>query len=135
MGDRIAVMNNGRLEQVGTPEELYERPANRFVAGFIGSPSMSFFTGAQVGLKLPDVVGVRPEHVRPWREGLIGPLKGRVAFVEALGRETFVGVDVGDARLVAFEEGRAVRDVGDEMEFGLVESGLRYFHADSGAAL
>ena len=43
MGDRIAVMNDGVLEQVGTPEELYERPANRFVAGFIGSPSMSFF--------------------------------------------------------------------------------------------
>ena len=42
MGDRIAVMNHGRLEQVGTPEELYERPANRFVAGFIGSPAMSF---------------------------------------------------------------------------------------------
>ena len=58
-----------------------------------------------------------------------------MAFVEALGRETFVGVDVGDARLVVFEEGRAARDVGDEMEFGLVESGLRYFHADSGAAL
>ena len=43
MGDRIAVMNHGVLEQVGTPEELYERPANRFVAGFIGSPAMSFF--------------------------------------------------------------------------------------------
>src|SRR5215213_2008832 len=43
MGDRIAVMNDGVLEQVGTPEELYERPANRFVAGFIGSPAMSFF--------------------------------------------------------------------------------------------
>ena len=41
MGDRIAVMNQGLLEQVGTPEELYERPANRFVAGFIGSPSMN----------------------------------------------------------------------------------------------
>lgn len=138
MGDRIAVMNDGLLEQVGTPEELYERPANRFVAGFIGSPSMSFFTGAEVGLTLPRngaVVGVRPEHVRPWREGLIGPLRGRVAFVEALGRETFVGVDVGEARLVVFEEGRAVRDVGDEIEFGLVESGLRYFSSESGAAL
>jgi ABC-type sugar transport system ATPase subunit len=138
MGDRIAVMNDGNLEQVGTPEELYERPANRFVAGFIGSPSMSFFTGEQVGLTLPRngaVVGVRPEHVRPWREGLIGPLKGRVAFVEALGRETFVGVDVGEARLVVFEEGRAARDVGEEIEFGIVESGLRYFSSESGAAL
>src|SRR3954451_6510003 len=46
MGDRIAVMNDGVLEQVGTPEELYERPANPFVGGFIGSPAMSFFTAA-----------------------------------------------------------------------------------------
>src|SRR6188472_3788633 len=46
MGDRIAVMNDGVLEQVGTPEELYERPANRFVAGFIGSPAMSFLDAA-----------------------------------------------------------------------------------------
>ncbi len=46
MGDRIAVMNDGVLEQVGTPEELYERPANRFVAGFIGSPAMAFIEAA-----------------------------------------------------------------------------------------
>ena len=139
MGDRIAVMNDGVLEQVGTPEELYERPANRFVAGFIGSPAMSFFDRRRgAGSTLPRngaVVGVRPEHARPWRDGLIGPLRGPVAFVEALGRETFVGVDVGEARLVVFEEGRAMRDVGDEIEFGLVESGLRYFDAETGAAL
>jgi ABC-type sugar transport system ATPase subunit len=138
MGDRIAVMNNGVLEQVGTPEELYERPANRFVAGFIGSPAMSFFNPAELGLNgdaRSAVAGVRPEHARPWREGLLGPLQGRVAFVEALGRETFVGVDVNGARLVVFEEGRATRDVGDTIEFGLVPTGLRYFDADSGAAL
>ncbi len=156
MGDRIAVMNAGLLEQVGTPEELYEQPANRFVAGFIGSPAMSFFDAATssdgnggVRLRAPEVdlvvgrrglpgevtVGVRPEHARPWREGLAGPLRGEVAFVEALGRETFVGVDVGGARLVVFEEGRAVRTVGDTLEFGLVADGLRYFAADSGNAL
>jgi ABC-type sugar transport system ATPase subunit len=141
MGDRIAVMNDGVLEQVGTPEELYERPANRFVAGFIGSPAMAFVedpTTLLPTLKLPApgaVVGVRPEHARLWRDGLVGPLRGTVAFVEALGRETFVGVDVGDARLVVFEEGRATRDVGDELEFGLVPSGLRYFDAQTGAAL
>ena len=101
MGDRIAVMNHGRLEQVGTPEELYDRPANRFVAGFIGSPSMSFApVEALDGLRLPRAepgltVGVRPEHVRRWSDdaGLIGPLEGTVAYVEALGRETFLGVD------------------------------------------
>ena len=49
MGDRIAVMNHGVLEQVGTPEELYEQPANRFVAGFIGSPAMSFIEARSVG--------------------------------------------------------------------------------------
>jgi ABC-type sugar transport system ATPase subunit len=151
MGDRIAVMNEGVLEQVGTPEELYERPANRFVAGFIGSPAMSFFEASAAGGRLRAeeidvsvngaslpasvVVGVRPEHARPWREGLIGPLKGRVAFVEALGRETFIGVDVGSSRLVVFEEGRATRDVGETLEFGLVPSGLRYFDASSGVAL
>jgi ABC-type sugar transport system ATPase subunit len=136
MGDRIAVMNHGVLEQVGTPEELYEWPANRFVAGFIGSPAMSFIERPeQHGLRPGVVVGVRPEHARPWRDGLIGPLRGTVAFVEALGRETFVGVDIGDTRLVVFEEGRATRDVGEELEFGLVESGLRYFDPGTGAAL
>jgi ABC-type sugar transport system ATPase subunit len=136
MGDRIAVMNHGVLEQVGTPEQLYEQPANRFVAGFIGSPAMSFIEHPEAfGLRPGVVAGVRPEHARPWRDGLIGPLKGTVAFVEALGRETFVGVDVGDTRLVIFEEGRATRDVGEEIEFGLVESGLRYFDPETGAAL
>src|SRR4051794_35002975 len=138
MGDRIAVMNHGVLEQVGTPEELYEQPANRFVAGFIGSPAMSFVEHPErvdAALRTGVVVGVRPEHARPWREGLIGPLKGTVAFVEALGRETFVGVDVGETRLIVFEEGRATRDVGEELEFGLVEFGLRYFDAETGRAV
>src|SRR6201991_1894238 len=61
MGDRIAVMNEGVLAQVGTPEELYERPANRFVAGFIGSPAMSFFQGG--GRR-------RPPHRHPPRGGV-----------------------------------------------------------------
>jgi ABC-type sugar transport system ATPase subunit len=89
----------------------------------------------EVELPADVVVGVRPEHARPWRSGLIGPLRGVVAFVEALGRETFVGVDVGDARLVVFEEGRATYDVGDEISFGLVPEGLRCFSPDTGAAV
>ena len=159
MGDRIAVMNDGVLDQVGTPEELYERPANRFVAGFIGSPAMSFFTAAAAGddgavrlrgdaidLRLPGAlelpgevtVGVRPEGARLWRDGgagLIGPLRGTVAYVEALGRETFVGVDVGDARLAVYEEGRTTLQPGDAVEFGLLADGLRFFSVDSGEAI
>jgi ABC-type sugar transport system ATPase subunit len=159
MGDRIAVMNDGVLEQVGTPEQLYERPANRFVAGFIGSPAMSFFTaaaeraddglrlrGEAVDVRLPGTlelprevtVGVRPEAARLWRDGangLAGPLRGRVAYVEALGRETFVGVDVGDARLAVYQEGRTTLQPGDDVAFGLIADGLRYFAVDDGAAI
>src|SRR6478735_12700032 len=62
MGDRIAVMNEGRLEQVGTPAELYEQPVNTFVAGFIGSPGMSFVPAVRLGLEPADAtIGVRPE--------------------------------------------------------------------------
>jgi multiple sugar transport system ATP-binding protein len=126
LGDRIAVMNAGALEQVGTPEELYERPANVFVGGFIGSPAMSFLP-ADDGA----VVGVRPEHVRPWADGLVGPVAGRVAFVEALGRETLVGVETdGGARVVAAVEGRAAYTVGEPIRVGLVESGMRRFGPD-----
>ena len=69
MGDRIAVMNDGVLEQVGTPEELYERPANRFVGGFIGSPAMQFVDSDRLGLR-PAArrrwSACRPEAARPW---------------------------------------------------------------------
>ena len=124
LGDRVAVMNDGRLEQVGTPEELYDEPANVFVGGFIGSPPMSFLRrdGA--------LLGVRPEHVRPWADGLLGPIDGRVAYVEALGRETLVGVETGDgATLVTVLEGRARLEVGEPLRVGLVESGVRRFDA------
>jgi ABC-type sugar transport system ATPase subunit len=126
MGDRIAVLRDGELQQVGTPEELYERPANVFVGGFIGSPGMSFLPGEDGGS-----VGVRPEHVRPWQDGLHGPIEGRVAYVEALGRETLVGVDAGgDVRLVAVLEGRADLEVGAPLRVGLVPSGMQRFGAD-----
>jgi ABC-type sugar transport system ATPase subunit len=140
------------LEQVGTPEELYERPANRFVGGFIGSPAMSFFDAAAVaeagGVRLraegvelrvgdaPELpanvtVGVRPEAARVWNgDGAIGPLQGTVAFVEALGRETFIGVDAVGSRLTLFHEGRSRLQPGDAVEFGLEPRALRYFGPD-----
>jgi multiple sugar transport system ATP-binding protein len=64
MGDRIAVMNHGVLQQVGSPEELYERPANLFVAGFIGSPPMNLLPAQALGVGGDDrTAGFRPEHV------------------------------------------------------------------------
>jgi ABC-type sugar transport system ATPase subunit len=158
LGDRIAVMSDGALEQVGTPDELYDNPANRFVGSFIGSPAMSFFEAATQrdhdavrlrgdGLELsmpgapelpPEVVvGVRPEGARVWRagDGLLGPLSGRVKYVEALGRETFVGVETGAAQLIVHHDGRAALQPGDRIEFGLVRADLRFFSADDGLAL
>jgi ABC-type sugar transport system ATPase subunit len=132
MGDRIAVMNDGRLEQVGTPAELYDDPANVFVGGFIGSPGMSFAPARRLGLEPAEAtVGVRPEFARPWEDGLVGPFEGTVEYVEALGRETFLGVD----GLVLQVDGRAAARVGDSVRYGLVREGLRLFDADTGQAL
>jgi ABC-type sugar transport system ATPase subunit len=125
--DRIAVMNEGALEQVGAPEVVYDEPSNVFVGGFIGSPAMSFLPGEGDGV----VLGVRPEHARPWEEGLLGPVEGRVAYVEALGRETLVGVETASgARLVTVLEGRARLELGEPMRLGLVEEGVRRFGPD-----
>jgi ABC-type sugar transport system ATPase subunit len=142
MGDRIAVMNEGRLEQVGTPAEVYEAPANVFVAGFIGSPGMSFAPAGRLELPLGVpaelIVGVRPEHVRPWvdGDGLLGPLDGVVEYVEALGRETFLGVRHDDeTRLVLCVDGRSPAQPGDKVTYGIVRDGLRFFDPDSGRAV
>ena len=159
MGDRIVVMNRGRLEQAGAPATVYDRPANVFVAGFIGSPAMSFcrfraepqdgrVVLARGGVRLqtparrrvpPDViVGVRPEHARLWHDGagLLGPLDGRVEYVEALGRETLVGIGVADdARFVVVSEGKSDVDVGDSVRFGLRPDRLYLFDAATGQAL
>jgi multiple sugar transport system ATP-binding protein len=82
MADRILVLNAGRVEQFGSPLELYKKPANKFVAGFIGSPKMNFFEGAAASKYQADSVGVRPEHVRISREA--GEWAGRVGVAEHL---------------------------------------------------
>ena len=63
MGDRIVVLNNGVIQQVDTPEEIYNNPANTFVAGFIGSPQMNFIEGNELGLDKDIIYGIRPEKM------------------------------------------------------------------------
>ncbi|TIP53416.1 MAG: ATP-binding cassette domain-containing protein, partial [Mesorhizobium sp.] len=63
LGDRIVVLNEGRIEQIGTPMELYRNPVNLFVAGFVGSPQMNFIDAARVGYPDADKIGIRPEHI------------------------------------------------------------------------
>ena len=97
LADKIVVLNAGRIEQVGAPMELYNSPANDFVAGFIGSPKMNFIDGARLG-ETVRTVGVRPEHITvdPAR----GDWKGTVVHAEHLGADTNLYLDCEKAGLI-----------------------------------
>ena len=97
LADRIVVLHGGVIEQVGTPAELFFEPKNRFVAGFIGSPTMNFLERVEPGT----VVGVRPNDVRIGA----GPHRGRIDVVERLGFESMLHLDVGGERVIARIEG------------------------------
>jgi multiple sugar transport system ATP-binding protein len=98
LADQIVVMNAGRIEQVGSPLELYERPQTEFVATFIGSPKMNLIRGDAARPFEAAVVGVRPEHITVDPEG---PWHGRVRMIERLGNESiaYVNADVGEIAL------------------------------------
>ena len=112
LGDRLAVLDRGRVRQVGTPDEVYRRPADRFVAGFLGTPAMNFLyaDAARAFLPVPPraTLGIRPEHVRVG-EGV----PARVELVEVAGSEAFVFLERGLVARVAAEarpvEGSEVR--------------------------
>ncbi|MBV8766946.1 MAG: ATP-binding cassette domain-containing protein, partial [Hyphomicrobiales bacterium] len=87
MADRIVVLNAGRIEQYGSPLELYERPANVFVAGFIGSPRMNFIGNDTAKRYGAATIGVRPEHIKASRNG--EGWEGLVTDAEHLGSDTF----------------------------------------------
>ena len=85
LADKIVVLRDGRVEQVGSPMELYNNPANQFVAGFLGSPAMNFLKKAPLAIPANGALGIRPEHLRPSKDGRI---KGTVTHVERLGGDT-----------------------------------------------
>jgi len=102
MGDRIAVMNKGKLQQIGSPEDLYEHPANTFVAQFIGSPAMNVLPSSVLGIGgAGQLAGFRPEHVQldNGRPGLAS-LETAVDVVEYLGDEQLAYVRLGENELV-----------------------------------
>ncbi len=98
LADRIVVMNAGRVEQVGAPMDLYNAPANEFVAGFIGSPKMNFIDGASLGDPVARTVGVRPEHLTV--DAKTGTWKGTVIHAEHLGADTNLYLDTEKAGLL-----------------------------------
>ncbi|MCP3970678.1 MAG: ABC transporter ATP-binding protein [Rhodobacteraceae bacterium] len=94
LASKIVVLRDGMVEQVGSPMELYNNPANQFVAGFLGSPSMNFIPAATVGGSPEHTLGVRPEYLRI---NGAGRLDAKVSHVEKLGGDTNVLVDVAGA--------------------------------------
>jgi multiple sugar transport system ATP-binding protein len=94
MADKIVVLNAGRIEQCGSPLELYNRPANLFVAGFIGSPRMNFIAKEPAERQGATTIGIRPEHLKVSRDG--EGWEGKVSVAEHLGSDTFLHVDVPD---------------------------------------
>ena len=90
MADKIVVLNAGRIEQVGSPLELYRNPKNIFVAGFIGSPRMNFIEGPEAAKHDAHTIGIRPEHITVGD----GPWEGTVGLSEHLGSDSFIKVNV-----------------------------------------
>ena len=151
MGDRIAIMNGGILQQVGTPGEVYDHPANLFVAGFIGTPTMNFVpattsdgTAKASGfeLKLPQPVGsqkgtlgFRPEAVTD-RVVDGGPtLSMKVDVVERLGSDQFLYGQVGGDQVTARVDPRMNVSPGDQVKLGLDTRGLHFFDSETEKAL
>ncbi|TGQ74421.1 MAG: ABC transporter ATP-binding protein [Mesorhizobium sp.] len=97
LADKIVVLNAGRIEQIGGPMELYNAPANEFVAGFIGSPKMNFIDGARLG-ETAKTIGVRPEHLTVNPNS--GAWKGTVVHAEHLGADTNLYLDCEKAGLI-----------------------------------
>jgi ABC-type sugar transport system ATPase subunit len=130
LGDRVAVLRAGELQQVADPDELYRRPASRFVASFVGSPAMTFLPpgGGPFDVGRPDAeVGVRPEQVLLG----MGEVEAQVEVVEPAGNETFVHVVADGLRLVS-RAGADVRPpVGSSIRVSLGPE-LHFFHPETG---
>jgi multiple sugar transport system ATP-binding protein len=156
MADRIVILKSGIVQQVGTPQQVYNEPANAFVAGFIGSPTMNFFDArrGEGGLRLTDGLvlplpaaraatlgdrqsvqfGVRPEHLRPRAPGS-DTLAVKVSVVEPLGSDTLVFFEFDGRRHVARFAPEETPKAGDTVHLGIAMDRAHLFDKTSGVAL
>jgi multiple sugar transport system ATP-binding protein len=150
LADRIVVLRAGRIEQVGTPLELYNNPANRFVAGFIGSPHMNFLDGTVEGiageravaalagghrLEIPGdprmaagmriTIGARPQHIKLGNGD--GSLPATIRLVEALGAETVIHTDVAGQKMLVVAQGQHKLMPGSDIQLSLAGAPLHLF--------
>ena len=129
MADKIVVLNAGNIEQVGSPLELYRRPRNLFVAGFIGSPRMNMVTGAEAAKHGAATVGIRPEHLK--LSTTAGLWKGTVGVAEHLGSDTFLHVTVdGIGQMTVRADGEVGVNHGDTVWLTPEDGKLHRFGAD-----
>jgi multiple sugar transport system ATP-binding protein len=136
MGDRIAVMEQGRIRQVGTPHEIYDDPADTFVATFLGSPPMNLIPNLPTG----ELLGFRPEHFVPWQPDMGNDwvrFSYHVHRTEYLGAERLLYGEVGQAKAVArFPANSAIdTEVGSTTEFAVRRDDLKRFHLETGLRL
>jgi multiple sugar transport system ATP-binding protein len=128
MADRIVVLDKGNIRQVGSPLELYNKPDNLFVAGFIGSPKMNLFTGSVAAELGAATIGIRPEHIRI---DASGPHQGMVELSEHLGSDTYFHVDGGPlGRLLVRAGGETPIQTGDTIRFGFDPKRIHRFNAE-----
>ncbi len=156
MGDRIAILNDGALQQIGTPLECYHTPANQFVAGFIGSPSMNFLevrfenetlvhdvftyalsseTAAELETGKRYVLGIRPEDIRVVNEAGPNTIPATVNVVEPLGDVAHVNISIGEGTYTASVSGTPRYDPGQAITLSFPEEQIHLFDGESGDAI
>jgi multiple sugar transport system ATP-binding protein len=126
LADRICVLRDGLIEQVGTPEELYEHPNSLFVAGFIGSPKMNFLMGDFAKVENCTTLGIRSEHIHIDNDNPVW--KGKVIHFENLGSDNYLFVEIGSSEpLIVRQEGKSKVALGTEIGLRPAEGKLYRF--------
>lgn len=132
LADRIVILRDGRVEQVGSPMDLYNNPASQFVAGFLGSPAMNFLQKAPLAIPKDGTIGIRPEHLRITKNGRI---KGRVTHVERLGGDTNLLISTEEKeQLTVRIFGQDDSKVGEDIELDFDDQTSFMFDNQSGLA-
>jgi sn-glycerol 3-phosphate transport system ATP-binding protein len=128
LAERIIVMNGGVMDQFGTPEDVYSRPATTFVASFMGSPPMNLLKLAP-GVRPGTILGIRPEHLTLDASGW----SVQVEYVELLGAERLIYGRIGEEQLIMrIDEGHVPPVEGDTVMIAARQDKLHWFDAGSG---